>query len=78
MSIIRFKEDGSQWYNYFHIRYDQTKGYYFSFNGKVKNAFPGEYWHSSQHSHMRRWICEDNRWRIRLDEEFEQEVLGGK
>jgi hypothetical protein len=73
MSVINFKSDGSEWYNYFKVRYDFGLGYYFALIGTCKNAFPDMYWRSTEN--MKLWIKEDSRWRQRLDEEFEKEVL---
>ncbi len=77
-----YKDDGTQWYNYFAIRLDQNRqkifhitgegGYYISWRGRASNPFnryfntPGE---------AREYImCIP--WRQAVDAEFEKEVLG--
>lgn len=76
--MIKFKEDGSQWYNYFSIRLDtqqeklRGKGYYFSWRGEKRIAFP-EWFETSVDARM--WIHQYN-WREAVDIEFEKEVLG--
>lgn len=75
---IKFKEDGSQWYNFFCIRLDDKqqrltgKGYYLSWNGPARVAFPVWFAHSGD---ARAYILSIN-WREAVDAEFEKEVLG--
>jgi len=70
---MMYKEDGSEWYNYFHIRQNE-RGYYFAWLGTRTNAFPEH--HFRVEDNMKRWI-KDYNWRIVVDNEFEKEVLRG-
>lgn len=70
-----FKEDGSQWYNYFFIRLDFNIGYYIAWIGSAEPAFPDKYFRCGQNA--RAWISTHSNWRAAVDEKFEKEVLGG-
>lgn len=70
--MVEYKDDGSEWYNYFFIRNDPTIGYYFAFIGSKRIAFPDIYFKCTENA--KHWIRSFN-WRIVLDEEFEKEVL---
>lgn len=69
---MKFKEDGTQWYNYFHIRLNNEGHYYFAWNGSNRNAFPDAEFKA--HDNAKYWIIKHN-WRQAVDEEFEKEVL---
>lgn len=70
---MKFKEDGTQWYNYFHIR-SKPEGYYFAWNGSTREAFEGHYFRCV--TNMKAWILNRN-WKEIVDQEFEKEVLDG-
>ncbi len=78
MHKFNLKEDGSQWYNYFCIRLDDKqhrltgKGYYLSWSGKARIAFPVWFAHSGD---AKDYVKSIN-WREAVDAEFEKEVLG--
>jgi hypothetical protein len=72
---ILFKDDGSEWYNYFFIRLDDVLGYYFAWSGSKRPAFPDTYFKCT--SNARSWIKAHN-WREAVDEEFEKEILNEK
>ena len=69
---MKFKEDGTEWYNYFFLRLDDTIGYYFAWNGTKRPAFPDHYFKST--TNAREWIKTYN-WKQVVDEEFEREIL---
>ena len=69
-----FKDDGTEWYNYFFIRRDDYCNYYFAWIGTKRPVWPDESWRSVEN--MRNWIITAN-WKSKVDEEFEKEVLCG-
>ena len=69
-----YKEDGTEWYNYFFIRRNVPEGFYFAWIGSKREVFPDVYFRCS--TNARTWIMTQD-WKKIVDEEFEKEVLGG-
>lgn len=69
-----YKQDGTEWYNYFFLRLDPSIGYYFAWIGSKRIAFEDKYFKCT--TNAKQWITSHN-WREAVDEEFEREVLRG-
>lgn len=68
---MKYKDDGSEWYNYFQIRRNDLKGFYVAWIGTTRMVSPVSY---SNFDDCKDWITNTN-WRMLVDEEFEKEVL---
>jgi len=70
--MTMFKEDGSQWYNYFHVRKYNEGVFYIAWNGTKENAFPGLDW--KEYGYAKDWITTYG-WQKLVDARFEKDVL---
>jgi hypothetical protein len=71
---VIYTEDGTQWYNYFHIRKYNEGVFYIAWNGTVINAWPFQDF--DDYHEAKRWIVNNTiEWRQKIDEKFEKEVL---
>lgn len=68
---MKYKDDGSEWYNYFQIRRNDLKGYYIAWIGTTRMASPKGW---TTFDECRDWMISTN-WRTLVDEEFEREFL---
>ena len=70
---MNYKTDGSEWYNYFHIRKYNEGVFYIAWNGTTESAFPGQDW--KEYWYAKAWISEVADWRNAVNERFEKEFL---